>query len=131
MSPGESDDDGTGNFSRRQSSDRHEPEDANHRLEAHEVTEADQRCLIVDDDSGVPECDESEEQADACRHAQFQVVRYCIDEPLPDREHAEGHKDDAGNEDGPQRSLPRVSHAQYDTEVKNAFCPMPGAWAIG
>ncbi len=96
--------------------DQHEAEQHEHRLPVPQVAQGHQRRRMRDHDLGFLERDDAEEQADAGRDRELQVVRDRIDDVLPDAEHRDQKEDHARAEHRRQRLLPAVFVGQHHGE---------------
>ena len=105
---------------RRQSSDRKKTHQGHDRREGDKVTQADQGGWILDDDTGIFHRNEGQEKADASGHPKLQVARDGIDQPRPNWQQTDDHKQDARDENRSQRCLPRLTRTDHDRVSKES-----------
>src|SRR5579864_7418742 len=103
--------------------DQHQAEQAQNRLGLVQIAERHQRRLAADYDLGFLERDDAEEQADAGRYGELQVLRDRIDDVLANREDRNQKKDDARAEHGGERLLPGIFHGQHDGKREEGVEP--------
>ncbi len=81
-----------------------------------QVSERDQSGRMADDNLGFFERDDSQEQPDTGRHGEFQVLRNCIDDILPNPEHGNQEEQHARAEHRREPLLPSVFECQHHGE---------------
>jgi hypothetical protein len=74
------------------------------------------RHRMRDDHPGFLQCDDAQEKADAGADGHLQRSRNGVDDPFPYRQDREDQEDHAGDEDGAECRLPRVTQPLDDPE---------------
>ena len=87
--------------------------------------------FVGQDDPSILQPDEGDEEADACRDSEAEVLRDTAYDLLADVEGGEQDEDDPFDEDGCETSLPAVAHAHNEGEGEEGIDTHAGSLGEG
>ena len=119
-------DDGAGDFARREPGDEQKAPDSEQDLRLGEIAELDEGDGVASDEAGILQPDQREEQADARGDAELQIQGKSVDQPFAQRRERDGQEQHPGEKHASKGELPIAAELRHHGEGEIGVEPHAG-----